>query len=88
MYDYYSYYTWSVTACLERYSFSVRGTAAASLFTSKLRLVVRFDNNFWVFFFYRCLPRTGFPPVDNIQSLSSLTMVPCLSHVDKQTLSQ
>ncbi|VVC33063.1 Hypothetical protein CINCED_3A012677 [Cinara cedri] len=36
----------------------------------------------------RCLPRTGFPPVDNIQSLSSLTMVPCLSHVDKQTLSQ
>ncbi|XP_025416266.1 uncharacterized protein LOC112687645 isoform X2 [Sipha flava] len=38
--------------------------------------------------FSRCSPRTGFPPVDNIQSLSSLTMVPCLSHVDKQTLSQ
>lgn len=36
----------------------------------------------------RCLPRTEFPQVDNIQSLSSLTMVPCLSHVDKQTLSQ
>ncbi|XP_050534515.1 uncharacterized protein LOC126901795 [Daktulosphaira vitifoliae] len=39
----------------------------------------------------RCLSKTtsGFPPVvDDIQSLSSLTMVPCLSHVDKQTLSQ
>ncbi|XP_025205019.1 uncharacterized protein LOC112601546 isoform X3 [Melanaphis sacchari] len=37
---------------------------------------------------YVYLPRTEFPQVDNIQSLSSLTMVPCLSHVDKQTLSQ
>ncbi|KAL4097078.1 hypothetical protein QTP88_021914 [Uroleucon formosanum] len=37
---------------------------------------------------YVCLPRTEFPQVDNIQSLSSLTMVPCLSHVDKQTLTQ
>ncbi|XP_050429211.1 uncharacterized protein LOC126838653 [Adelges cooleyi] len=40
----------------------------------------------------RCLSKAtmGFPSaVDDIQSLSSLTMVPCLSHVDKQqTMSQ
>ncbi|CAH1715067.1 unnamed protein product [Aphis gossypii] len=66
-------------------SSSASGLTSLSTSSSEVDSVTRCNS---VSSRYVYLPRTEFPQVDNIQSLSSLTMVPCLSHVDKQTLSQ